>query len=314
MPLFRPPLLWPPLLWPLLLWALFGGGAACAEPLAMTEIAPGVYLHQGAQEVAAPANHGHIANLGFIVGARRVAVIDTGGTLAEGQALREAVRRVTDLPIAYVILTHVHPDHVLGAAAFELDRPEFIGHANLPDALARRGEFYLGRALADLGEAAAGTRLVVPESLVSGTRELDLGGRTVELRAHPTAHTNNDISILDRETGTWWLSDLLFVDRCPVIDGSLLGWLRVLDDLDRSPMRRLVPGHGPVPADGPAAIAAQRRYLQAVADGVRAVLRRQGTIEEAVASVGLAESGRWLLFDDYHRRNVTAAFVELEWE
>jgi quinoprotein relay system zinc metallohydrolase 2 len=307
---------------------LSGARLTCAAPLSMTEIAPGVYLHSGAQEVAAPANQGHIANLGFIVGDARVAVIDTGGTLAEGLALREAVRRVTDLPIAYVILTHVHPDHVLGAAAFEADRPEFrpefIGHANLPDALARRGDFYRDRALADLGEAAAGTRVLVPGSTVADTRELDLGGRTLELRAHPTAHTNNDLSILDRRTGTWWLSDLLFVDRVPVIDGSLLGWLRVLDDLDRSIAARAVPGHGPVPADWHAAIAAERAYLQAVAAGVRAVLRRQGTLEEAVKSVGpgpepepelgQAGFGHWLLFDDYHRRNVTAAFVELEWE
>ncbi|HYN78435.1 MAG TPA: quinoprotein relay system zinc metallohydrolase 2 [Lamprocystis sp. (in: g-proteobacteria)] len=287
---------------------------AWADALPMTETAPGVYLHQGAQEVAAPDNHGHIANIGFIVGTERVAVIDTGGTYAEGLALREAVRRVTDLPIAYVILTHVHPDHVLGAAAFEPDQPEFIGHANLADALARRGEFYRDRALADLGEAAAGTRLVVPGSSVTTTRDLDLGGRTLELRAHPTAHTNNDLSILDRQTGTWWLSDLLFVDRVPVIDGSLLGWLRELDVIDQGPAQRLVPGHGPVPADRHAAVAKQRRYLQALAEGVRAVLRRQGTIEEAVDSVGLTESGNWLLFGDYHRRNVSAAFVELEWE
>ena len=194
------------------------------------------------------------------------------------------------------------------------DRPEFIGHANLADALARRGEFYRERALADLGEAAAGTRLVVPESGVATVRELDLGGRILELHAHPTAHTNNDLSVLDRRTGTWWLSDLLFVDRIPVIDGSLLGWLRELDAIDQVPAQRLVPGHGGVPADRHAAVAKQRHYLQTLAEGVRAVLRRQGTIEEAVDSVGLAESGHWLLFDDYHRRNVTAAFVELEWE
>jgi len=303
-----------PLLIALCWVALLGWRPAWADALPMTEAAPGVYLYQGVQDVAAPQNQGHIANIGFIVGNERVAVIDTGGTCAEGLALRAAVRRVTDLPIAYVILTHVHPDHVLGAVAFEQDRPEFIGHANLADALARRGEHYRERALADLGEAAEGTRLVVPGSSVAGTRELDLGGRTLELRAHPTAHTNNDLSILDRRTGTWWLSDLLFVDRIPVIDGSLLGWLRELDAIDQGPALRLVPGHGGVPADRYAAVAAQRRYLQAVAAGVRAVLRRQGTIEEAVDSVGLAESGNWLLFDDYHRRNVTAAFVELEWE
>ena len=143
---------------------------------------------------------------------------------------------------------------------------------------------------------------------------LDLGGRTLELRAHPTAHTNNDLSIWDAQTKTLWLSDLLFVERTPVIDGSLLGWLKVLTDLERVPAERVVPGHGPVPQDWHAAIADQRRYLESVADGVRAVIRRRGTLEEAVETIGPADAGHWLLLGDYHRRNVTAAFVELEWE
>ncbi len=297
------------------LWMLLAAWCPVwGDALAVAEIAPGIYLHQGVQALASTANRGHIANLGFVVGTQRVAAIDTGGSLAEGLALRAAVRRVTDLPIAYVILTHVHPDHVLGAAAFLGDKPEFIGHANLPDALVRRGDFYLGRAREDLGAAADGTRIVVPGSTVSGTRELDLGGRTLELRAYPTAHTNNDLGLLDRETRTLWLSDLLFVERTPVIDGSLLGWLKVLDDLERVPAQRAVPGHGPMPQDWRGAIAKQRRYLESIAEGVRAVIRRRGTLEEAVETVGPGDSGPWLLLGDYHRRNVTAAFVELEWE
>jgi quinoprotein relay system zinc metallohydrolase 2 len=283
-------------------------------PLPVAEIVPGVYMRQGVQQETSAENHGHIANIGFIVGAERVAVIDTGGSLREGLALRAAVRQVTDLSIAYVILTHVHPDHILGAAAFEQDRPEFIGHANLPDALARRAEGYLERARADLGDQAEGSRVIPPTSTVAATRTLDLGGRELLLRAHPTAHTNSDLSILDQQSDTLWLSDLLFVDRIPALDGRILGWLEVCDALERLDVRRVVPGHGPVPTDWRAALAAQRRYLDAVATGVRGVIHQRGTIAQAVERVARDEAGRWLLFDAYHGRNVTAAFVELEWE
>lgn len=298
----------------LLLVSLVVEAIAGPEPLAVAELVPGLYLHQGAQEETSAANRGDIANIGFVVGSERVAVIDTGGSLRIGEALRQAIRRVTDLPIAYVILTHMHPDHVLGAAAFEPDAPEVIGHARLADALARRGDYYLGRVRELLGQAAAGTRIVLPTAGVEDTRELDLGGRVLELRAHPTAHTNNDLSILDRQTGTLWLSDLLFVERTPVLDGSLLGWLGVMAALEKSDPARVVPGHGPVPDDWRAALAAQRRYLEGLAEGVRAVIRRRGTIEDAVATVGHEERSSWLLFDDYNGRNATAAFVELEWE
>jgi quinoprotein relay system zinc metallohydrolase 2 len=294
----------------------FLAAPAPSQPIALpvVELAPGLYLHQGAQEDASAANGGDIANIGFVVGSERVAVIDTGGSLPVGLALRQAIRRVTELPIAYVILTHMHPDHVLGAGAFDADAPELIGHVNLADALARRGAFYFERAREDLGEAMVGTRVVMPTSGVEDTRELDLGGRVLELRAFPTAHTNNDLSILDRRTGTLWLSDLLFVGRTPALDGSLLGWLRVMETLSKADATRVVPGHGPVPTDWRGALAAQRRYLSGLAKGIREVIRRRGTLEEAVSTVGRQEENNWLLFDDYNGRNVTAAFVELEWE
>ena len=289
---------------------------ATVDELQVAEIAPGVFLHEGAQEAASPQNGGHIANLGFIVGTERVAVIDSGGSFQEGMALRRAVRRVTQLPIAYLILTHVHPDHTLGAAAFAQDGVEIIGHENLADAQARRGAFYLARAMELLGAQAEGTRVVMPTVGVQAgaPRLLDLGGRTLKVRAYPTAHTNNDLSVFDDATGTLWLSDLLFVQRIPVVDGSLLGWLSVMDDLAKSEARRVVPGHGSVPADWHDALARQRSYLETLATGIRRELRRGGDINQAVQTVGQEERGRWLLFDEYHGRNVTAGFVELEWE
>ncbi len=73
--------------------------------------------------------------------------------------------------------------------------------------------------------------IVPPTLLVEDELELDLGGRRLTLRAHPTAHTDNDLSVHDHASGTLWLADLLFLERVPVIDGSLLGWLALLDRL-----------------------------------------------------------------------------------
>ncbi len=298
----------------LALTLLAPGPAARAAALTVTEIAPGVYLHQGEPEQSQDAPLEDVANIGFVVGARSVAVIDTGGSHRVGAALREAVRAVTDKPVGHVILTHVHNDHVLGAAAFAPDRPQVIGHARLPGALVQRGQFYLDGLRRALGEQAAGTRVVAPTRTVADVLELDLGGRVLVLRAHRTAHTDNDLSVYDRQTRTLWLSDLLFRGRVPALDGSVLGWLEVMDALARVPAARVVPGHGPPATDWPAALAPQRRYLQGMVDEVRAALRARVPLRRAVERVGLGERRHWLLFDWYHRRNVTAAFVELEWE
>ena len=83
--------------------------AIAAMPLAVTQEAPGVYVHVGAVEDWTPEHRGDVANLGFVVGKRCVAVIDTGGTPQVGLALRAAIERETPLPVCYVINTHAHP-------------------------------------------------------------------------------------------------------------------------------------------------------------------------------------------------------------
>jgi len=295
---------------------IFGTTAGRAETpaLPVTEIASGIFVHNGVHEEASAANEDAIANIGFIIGAAAVAVVDPGGSFKEGSALRAAIRARTDRPIRYVILTHVHPDHIFGAAAFRDDHPDFVGHAKLPGALAQRGEYYLRRLRDALGDEAGGTETVPPTVLVSDRLDLDLGSRRLILRAHGPAHTDNDLTVFDENTRTFWLADLLFVDRLPVIDGSLLGWLDRLDELTGIPADRAVPGHGPVSVPWPAAAEPERRYLAAVAHDTRAAIKAGIGIANAYREVAKSERGHWLLFDEYHPRNVTASYKELEWE
>src|SRR3954453_23388308 len=140
-------------------------GRAETAALPVTEIASGIFVHNGVHEEATAANEDAIANIGFIIGDQAVAVIDPGGSFVEGSALRAAIRAQTDRPIRYVILTHVHPDHIFGAAAFRNDNADLVGHAKLPGALAQRGEYYLRRLRDTLGEEAKGTEIALPTLL-----------------------------------------------------------------------------------------------------------------------------------------------------
>jgi quinoprotein relay system zinc metallohydrolase 2 len=291
-------------------------GLAHADSFGMVlnEIASGIFIHNGVHEDASRENGDDIANIGFIIGADAVAVVDPGGSYREGIELRKAIRARTELPIRYVILTHVHPDHIFGAAAFREDSPDFIGHSKLPGALAQRGAYYLRRLHELVGEQATGSEIVAPTVVVSNRLELDLGKRRLVVEAHGPAHTDTDLTIFDENTETFWLSDLLFVDRIPVIDGSLLGWLVQLQRAVATKAARAVPGHGPVSVSWPDAAAPEQRYLETVARDTRLVLKAGVDIADAYRQVAQSERGHWLLFDDYHPRNVTAAYKELEWE
>lgn len=291
--------------------------AAAPAPgaLPVSEIAPGVFVHQGRYEMQSPENRGDMANAGFIVGKDAVAVIDSLGSAKVGTDLRTAVRGVTDKPIRFVINTHMHPDHVFGNAAFKEDAPAFVANRKLVRGLSSRADRYLAANRAMLGpEAFEGIEIVLPAITVEDKMNLDLGGRSLLLETQPTAHTDNDLIITDDATGTLFLGDLLFSGHVPTIDGSIRGWLKLIGELKERKVARVVPGHGPHAMELPGAFDPEERYLGAIATDVRKLIKEGKTLEEAVKVAGFEERDAWKLFDQYHARNVTAAFAELEWE
>ncbi len=308
------------LLLPLLLWlaacSALAGGVEEAREFNLSEVAPGIYVHHGRHELPLAENHLDIANIGFIVGERCVAVIDPGGSYQVARQLKAALRRITDRPVCFVIDTHIHGDHLLGNAVFREEGVVFIGHERLPDALLSNEEFFEKQFIRPMGEGGGPGYFVIPKRLVKVGQEqrIDLGNRELILKAWPKAHTSTDLTVYDPETRTLWAADLLFMERIPPLDGSLKGWLAVMDELEKVPAGRVVPGHGPVSAPWPEAMGPQRRYLTTLLEESREVIAEGMDLQEALKKVGYSERENWVLFDDVHGRNVTRAYTELEWE
>ena len=281
------------------------------------EVAPGVYAHRGIVAEAEPENQGDIANLGFIVGDEAVAVVDTGGSVTVGERALAAIREITDKPIAYVIDTHMHPDHIFGNQVFAEEGATLIGHERLGAAVAARSDSYMASMADQLGPDEMETlRITGPyEGVAIGEpRTIDLGDREIVLTAWKTAHTDNDLTVFDKKTRTLFTGDLVFMDHIPVVDGSLVGWLQQIPELRAIEADHVVPGHGPLDAAWPDAMDQQTVYLEALARDVREAIANGDRLQETAESAAREEAETFQLADGFRRRNATAAFAELEWE
>ncbi|MFK8079590.1 MAG: quinoprotein relay system zinc metallohydrolase 2 [Granulosicoccus sp.] len=286
-----------------------------ADGIELSEVADGIYLYEGVHEQMSVANMGAIGNAGIIVGDRAVAVIDSGGSPEFGAIFKEAIARITDLPIDYLILTHFHPDHVAGSSAFPLTT-HVVAHENHAQAMTQRAQLYLDR-FDDLLQGSVQEIFRLPTTVVAAgqTLEIDLGSRTLIIEAHELAHTNNDITVHDQQTNTFWASDLLFSARTPSLDGSLRGWLDLLSELDERRYDLVVPGHG-APAAWSDLMKPLNDYLLQLRDHVKDRLDEGMSLSEllAIHDVGHTSSSMWALYAAQHGSNLAKAYTEFEWE
>ncbi len=222
------------------------------------QIADDVWLLEGSTDNFDKANGGNIVNTGFIVTEAGVVVIDSGPSRRYGEAMRAAIASVTDRPVIKLLLTHHHPDHVLGNQAFA-DVP-IAALAGTTELLREQGNAMAENMYRLVGDWMRGTEVVLPsETLAPGT--LEIGGRSLRLLSL-RGHTGADLAILDERSGVLFAGDILFYQRALTTPNSpgLDVWLEDLDTLEALPWKRLVAGHGPV-ADDAAPFLQMRDYL-----------------------------------------------------
>ena len=293
---------------------------AGAASVRFEPIADGVYLHQGRQQAWLEGAAQDVANIGMVLGERCAALIDSGGSPAVGRQVRAALAKLTPLPLCYVIVTHAHPDHALGAGELlqappGASRPQLVAHGRYAAALGARAGHWAHALQRDAGAGLQPQDHPAPDITVTQTLRLDLGGRSLLLQAWPTAHTDSDLTVLDERTRTLFLGDLAFSGHLPVLDGSLKGWLAVLARLRELPAPSLsVPGHGAPLQDLASLLAPQQAYLESVQQQVRSALRERRSLAQTIETTATGAGAGWLLVEHFHKRNLTAAYAELEWE
>ncbi len=235
-----------------------GRGQALAYRLDPVRIADGLWLIRGADAPIERANGGAIANITLIATDAGAVLIDAGPSLRYGEALGALARRLTGRPVARLYLTHLHPDHSYGDAAFPADR--IAATPALIETLKRDGSGFSDGMYRLLGDWMRGTELRLPGHAITMAEET-VGGRTLAL--YPLAgHSDSDLAVLDRATGTLIAGDLVFHGRAPSTPhANLPVWRTALATLKALDHRTVIPGHGPFDPTPAAAIEQTRDWL-----------------------------------------------------
>jgi quinoprotein relay system zinc metallohydrolase 1 len=236
-------------------------------------VAPGVWLVRGADAAISFANGGAIANAVILAASdpRGSILIDCGPSLAYGRALGALAEKLTGGPVQRLFITHLHPDHAMGAAAFPPDRIAALP-GTIKD-LERDSRGFSDAMYRILADWMRGTEIVPPGLTVSPGAQV-VAGRALTAYAL-SGHSAGDLALRDEATGTLITGDLVFHNRAPATPhADLAQWRASLDRLANIPHARLIPGHGPL--DTGKAIAQTRDWLdwlestlrQAVRDGL----------------------------------------------
>lgn len=276
------------------------------------EVAPGVYMVQGAPGEVDADNLGRIGNAGFIVGPTGVLAIDTGTSYRHGVALLAAIRRVTDKPVRLALITHTRQEFLFGAMAYREQGIPIQMHRKAAGLMVSRCDRCLKTLKQTIGEdAMQGTAMFEPDARFDQGFSIDSIGRPVQVLYFGHSSGPGDVAVFDAASGTLFAGGLLDQTRIPdVQDSDLEGWTSALEALHELPIRKVVPGHGPV---APASvIASNERYLSQLQARLLALLQSGAALSEVPDAASLPEFVRWDQYETIHRRNASILFVRFE--
>jgi glyoxylase-like metal-dependent hydrolase (beta-lactamase superfamily II) len=223
-------------------------GSLAANAFETAQIANDVYALVGELGQRSPDNLGHNMTSGFIVTAEGVVVIDTGGSLADAQAIHAAIRQVTTKPVIYAVNTGGQDHRWFGNDYFKRQGASIVAADAAVRDMRERGANQAEVARSLLKEKFDGTRLSYPDTTFAERYTLPVKGEKIELLYTGGAHTAGDILVWLPLRSIVFAGDTVFHDRLlGIMPGSAQRWMRSLEFLrDELRPRVVVAGHGRV--------------------------------------------------------------------
>ena len=222
-------------------------------------------------------------NVGVLRTTEGTVIVDTMTFAIQGDRIKQVAQELTGQPVVMIINTHYHLDHTHGNPAFDAGTRVVATEKTLHYLKTIDGATWQG-------EAAA----LLPNETFTDTKEIQLGGKTIQLYHPGRGHTDGDLVVVFVEEDTIHMGDLLFHNHYPNIDleagGTVIEWSATLDETMKLPFTKVIPGHGEVTdREG---IKAYQRFVEQLAEIGQTAVAEGWTAEETVEKGNLtADAG-----------------------
>jgi len=258
------------------------------------------------------------SNAGFVVGTNGVLVVDTFTDPAPARDLLAEIRKVTNLPIRFVVNTHYHLDHTGGNAVFAEAGATILAQRNLRDWLRTENLKFIDpnpkpedKARMEALKARVES-LTLPDMVYSDAVDIYLGSRLIQVR-YLLGHTGGDSVVIVPDANVVFGGDLIWQKHLPnLIDATTSDWVKTLEKLETDhPSATFVSGHGDLAT--PQDVRDFHDYLVALREAVGQAQAAGKSGQELVDTVSPQLKAKYgqLSFQGFLPRNIQQTAAEL---
>jgi cyclase len=254
--------------------------------------------------IAVPGS-GAGSNSGFVIGDDGVAVIDSFQKVDAAKSLLAEIRKMTQLPVKYVINTHYHIDHVTGNGVYAEAGATIVAQKNVRDWIHTENKKFYGANITDAQKASV-EGLTGPTQVYDTVLDLRLGSKVINVR-YELGHTGGDSVVFIPDATVVFCGDLFWRHTLPnLIDASTEAWIATLRVLiEKHPAAAFISGHGDVgAADDVQAFQGYLIDLRRLVSEGRAAGKTGDALVDDLTPKLKEKYGDWGAFNNFVKRNI----------